>query len=108
MDSMPRGDVVDVYFGDPEGHEDGWTHPALIVSDDNLEMVGRAVVCPITSARRSDPSQVEIEPGASGLSHASYIETELVLSLIPIAYMEYAAGLTSSSCTESRSACASS
>ena len=78
---MSRGEVVDVDLGEPEGHEAGWDHAALIVSDDRLENVGVVIVCPITSTRLGYPSHVEIEPGHSGLAHTSYVQTELVRSI---------------------------
>lgn len=78
---MQRAEIVDVEFGEQEGHEAGWRRPALVVSDDSLAEVGLLVVCPITRTRLGYPSHVEIESGSSGLPHTSYIQTELVRSV---------------------------
>ena len=67
-----------VDFGTPIGHEQGYRRPAVVVSDDhlNLSRAGLVIVVPITTTRRALPSHIELEPGVSGLSATSYAKGE--------------------------------
>lgn len=83
MTAAQRGEIWLVDFGDPVGHEQGYRRPALIVSADGLNR-SRAelvIVVPVTTTRRGLPSHIEIESGASGLTHTSYAKTEDVKSV---------------------------
>jgi mRNA interferase MazF len=55
----------------------------VVVSTDALNEgpSGVVLVLSLTSTRRQLPSHVEIEPGASGLDHASYAKCEDVKSI---------------------------
>ena len=83
MTTARRGEIWLTDFGEPVGHGQGYRRPAVIVSDDRLNRsrAGLAVVVPVTTSRRGLPSHVEIDPGASGLSHTSYAKTEDVKSV---------------------------
>jgi mRNA interferase MazF len=72
-----------VDFGEPVGHEQAGTRPAVVVSTDALNEgpSGVVVVVPLTSTHRGLPSHVEIEPGPSGLDHLSYAKCEDVKSI---------------------------
>ena len=78
---IERGEIYEVDLGVPEGHEAGWPHPGLIVSDPRMHEFGLVIVCPVTSTRHGWPSHIEVEPAASGLAHTSYIQTEQVRCL---------------------------
>ena len=78
-----RGEVWLVDFGEPVGREQAGVRPAVVVSTDALNdgPAGVIFVVPVTSARRDLPSHIEIEPGESGLDHASYAKCEDVKSV---------------------------
>lgn len=78
-----RGEIWLVDFGEPIGREQGGTRPALVVSTDGLNdgPAGIVIAVPITTARRGLPSHVELEPGASGLGHASFAKCEDITSI---------------------------
>ena len=72
-----------VDFGTPIGHEQGYRRPAVVVSDDHLNR-SRAeltIVVPVTTTRRGLPSNVELEPGSSGLAEVSYAKGEDIKSV---------------------------
>jgi mRNA interferase MazF len=72
-----------VDFGDPVGHEQAGTRPAVIVSADPLNdsRAGVVIVVPTTTAARGLPSHVEIDPRDSGLDETSYAKCEDVKSV---------------------------
>ncbi len=78
-----RGEIWLVDFGEPVGREQAGIRPALVVSDDALNEgpAGVVLVAPLTSVNRELPSQVEVEPGESGLNHPSYAMCEDVKSI---------------------------
>jgi mRNA interferase MazF len=64
-----RGDVIRLDFDPQAGHEQAGRRPALVISPtDYNRMVGLAVVCPITNAKKGYPWEVEItdNPFVSG------------------------------------------
>jgi mRNA interferase MazF len=67
-----------VDFGEPVGHEQAGTRPAVVVSADPLNEgpAGVLMVVPVTSARRGLPSHVEIDSPDSGLDEVSYAKCE--------------------------------
>lgn len=79
-----RGEVYDVDLGQPVGHEPAFRRPAVVVSVDimNNNPGQLVMVVPITSASYGLRSHVEVEPGASGLSHTSYARCDQ-LRVIP-------------------------
>lgn len=81
--AVRRGDVWLVDFGEPLGHEQGWRHPALVVSADGLHdsPAALAIVVPMTRTRWGLPSHVEVEVGSSGLDEVSYAKAEDVKSV---------------------------
>jgi mRNA interferase MazF len=81
--SPARGDIWLVDFGAPVGHEQGHRRPALVISADrfNRSRAGLVIVLPITSTRRDLPSHIELDPGATGLTHPSYAKTEDIKSV---------------------------
>jgi len=69
-----RGEVYDVDLGQPVRHEPPLVRPAGVVSVDLVnngpgELV---VVVPVSSVAYGLRSYVELDPGSSGLDHASY------------------------------------
>lgn len=64
---MNAGDIVEVDFGLPVGSEAGFRRPGIVVTADGfLELRPTTVfVVPLTSTRRSFPSQIEIKADAS-------------------------------------------
>lgn len=78
MTAAKRGEIWLVDFDEPVGREQGYRHPALIISDDRLNRsrAELAIVVPVTTTRRGLPSHIEIEPGDSGLEHTSHAKGE--------------------------------
>lgn len=72
---MRRGDVYVCDFGDPVGHEQGFTRPAVIVSHDEMTTHGLPVVLPVTRSKLGYPTHVEIE---SVLPVTCYVQCEQV------------------------------
>ena len=69
-----RGEIYDIDLGHPVGHEPAFIRLAVVVSTDLLnnspgELV---VVVPVGSTSYGLRSHIELEPGRSGLDHASY------------------------------------
>src|SRR5205807_2115629 len=63
--------------------QQGHRRPGLVVSSDrlNASRAGIVVVVPLTRTRRDLPSHVEIAPGESGLTQASYAKSEDIKSI---------------------------
>ena len=78
-----RGEVWLIDFGEPVGSEQAGRRPGVVVSADRLNEspAGVVIVVPCTTARRSIPSHIEIEPGQSGLGETSYAKCEDVKSI---------------------------
>jgi mRNA interferase MazF len=72
---VKRGELHLCDFGDPIGHEPGFRRPAVVVSHDELNRHGIAVVLPVTRTRRGYPTHVELE---AVLPVTSYVQCELV------------------------------
>jgi mRNA interferase MazF len=58
-----QGDIIRLDFDPQSGHEQAGQRPALVVSNDtyNNFMVGKAIVCPITSTNKGFPFQVRLD-----------------------------------------------
>lgn len=73
---MNFGDVVTVDFGTPIGSEAGFTRPAIVATADGFLRFrpSTVFVVPLTTAQRTFPSHVAIEPddrnGLTTPSHA--------------------------------------
>lgn len=78
MTDARRGDIWLIDLGEPLGHDQGWTRPALIVSSDGWNAHAKTVtVLPLTRTRHGLPTRVEIEPTSSnGLDEVSYARCE--------------------------------
>ena len=78
-----RGQLWLLDLGEPVGHEQGWTRPALIVSSDRWNRHASTVtVLPLTRTRHDLPTRVEIEPDAlNGLDATSYARCEDIRSI---------------------------
>ncbi len=78
-----RGEVWIVDFDVPVGHEQGYRHPAVLVSSDDVNRgpAGVVIVVPTTSKRRGLPSHVELETRETGLDVTSYAKAEDVKSV---------------------------
>ena len=78
-----RGEVWLVDFGEPVGHEQSGSRPAVVVSSDLLHdsRAGVVIVVPLTTTCRGLPSHVEIDRGESGLDDVSYAKCEDVKSI---------------------------
>lgn len=83
MTEARRGDLWLLDLGEPIGHEQGWTRPALIISSDHWNRHASTVtVLPLTRSKHDLPTRVEIEPAASnGLDATSYARCEDVRSI---------------------------
>ena len=78
-----RGEVWLIDCGDPIGHEQSGSRPAIVVSSDllNDSRAGVVIVVPLTTTCRDLPSHVEIDRGESGLDDVSYAKCEDVKSI---------------------------
>jgi mRNA interferase MazF len=78
-----RGEVWLVDFGEPVGHEQSGSRPAVVVSADplNESRAGIVIVVPTTTTPRGLPSHVEIDPISSGLDEVSYAKCEDIKSI---------------------------
>ncbi|OLC39916.1 MAG: type II toxin-antitoxin system PemK/MazF family toxin [Chloroflexi bacterium] len=85
MRSRPqRGDIWDIDFGRPSGHEQGaGMRPGLVISTDdfNNSGAGLVIVAPLTTAQRGYPSRVKVRAGDSGLRETSWAAVEHLRSL---------------------------
>jgi mRNA interferase MazF len=78
-----RGDVWDVDLGNPIGHEQGGSRPALIFSVDqfNHGPAELVVVLPITKRDKRIRSHVLVKRGTAGLTVDSWIKCEDIRSV---------------------------
>ena len=69
--------------GEPIGREEAGLRPAVVVSADRLNEspAGVVIVVPCTTTYRGLPSNVELDPGTSGLDVVSYAKCEEVKSV---------------------------
>lgn len=82
--SYPRwGEVWDVDFGVPKGHEQGAQRPAVVISSDwfNKTKAELHVVVPLSSKIRSIGTHWKIDPPEGGLDIASDAMCEHVRSV---------------------------
>lgn len=73
-----RGDIVWLQFDPQAGHEQAGRRPALVVSPRAYnEKVGLALLCPVTSKKKSYPFEVELpeESKVSGAVLADQIKS---------------------------------
>jgi mRNA interferase MazF len=59
-----RGHLVWIDFDPPIGHEQAGHRPALVLSNAGYNSAtGLAIVCPVTSQKKSYPFEVQLPPG---------------------------------------------
>jgi mRNA interferase MazF len=75
---MRAGEIYLCDFGTPVGHEPGYPRPALIVSDNRINVLGLPFVIPITSTPRRYPTRIEID---GVLPKVSCLECEQLRSI---------------------------
>jgi mRNA interferase MazF len=82
-DQPSRGDARDVDLGNPMGHEQGGSGPALIVSVDqfNHGPAELVVLLPITKRDKRIRSHVPVKGGTAGLTVDSWIKCEDIRSV---------------------------
>lgn len=72
-----QGEIYWVDFGEPQGSEPGYLHPAVVVQNDvfNRSNIRTVVVCPLTSnLRRAEaPGNVLLSPGEADLAEQSVV-----------------------------------
>jgi mRNA interferase MazF len=79
-----RGDVWYADLGQPVGHEQGGTRPAVIISHDGLNRgKGQLVIAlPLTTKeKRGLPYHVRIDPPEAGLKKPGFIKCEDIRSI---------------------------
>ena len=79
-----RGEIWLIDFGEPVGHEQSGTRPALVASANPLNdgPAGVVIVVPLTTTHRDLPSHIEIDDDeASGLDEVSYAKCEDIKSV---------------------------
>lgn len=81
--SARRGEVWLVDFDAPMAHEQGYPHPAVVASSDDLNNgpAEVAIVVPTTSKHRGLSTHIELETGGTGLDVTSYAKAEDVKSV---------------------------
>jgi len=79
-----RGDIWFADLGQPVGHEQGGTRPALIISHDGLNQ-GRGqliIALPMTTKERKGlPYHVRVDPPEAGLTKPGFIKCEDIRSI---------------------------
>ena len=104
MNSRPqRGDVWNIDFGRPTGHEQGaGSRPGLVISTDdfNNSGAGIVVVAPLTTSQRGYPSRIKIRSEESGLRETSWAAVEHLRSLSVLRLREYRGSVDRSVLTE--------
>jgi mRNA interferase MazF len=81
---MPRwGEVWDVDFGVPKGHQQGAHRPAVVVSSDwfNKTRAELHIVVPFSSTIRSVGTHLKVEPPEGGLDAVSDAMSEHIRSV---------------------------
>lgn len=78
-----RGDIWLLDFGEPIGHEQGWTRPAVVLSSDHWNRHASTVtVLPLTRSKHELPTRIEIEADRdNGLDATSYARCEDIRSV---------------------------
>lgn len=87
-----RGDIWNIDFGQPTGHEQGaGTRPGLVLSTDPFNDSGATlvIVAPLTTSQRGYPSRIKIRPGESGLREVSWAAVEHLRSLSMLRLRDY-------------------
>jgi mRNA interferase MazF len=93
VNSRPqRGDIWNIDFGRPTGHEQGaGSRPGLVVSTDefNNSGAGLVMVAPLTTSQRGYPSRIKVLSGESGPRETSWAAVEHLRSLSVLRVLEY-------------------
>lgn len=93
MNSRPqRGDIWNIDFGRPTGHEQGaGSRPGLVISTDdfNDSGAGLVIVAPLTTSKRGYPSRIKVAARQSGLRETSWAAVEHLRSLSVLRLREY-------------------
>jgi mRNA interferase MazF len=78
-----RGEVYDIDLGQPIGHEPGYQRQAVVVSVDiiNNGPGGLVTVIPVTSRAYGLRSQIELDPGMTGLDRSSHARCDQIRSI---------------------------
>lgn len=83
MSEARRGELWLTDLGEPVGHEQGMTRPALVLSSDRWNRHARMlVVVPLTTRSYDLPTRIEVEPSReNGLDSTSYARCEDIRSI---------------------------
>ncbi len=83
VSEVRRGELWIADFGEPLGHEQGWTRPFLVVSSDEWNRHASVLTgLPLTRTRRGLPTRIEIEPDDENrLDVVSYARCEDIRSI---------------------------
>jgi mRNA interferase MazF len=87
-----RGDIWQIAFGRPVGHEQAaGRRPGLVLTTDDFHDTGAgiAVIAPLTRSRRDYPWRIAIAPGTSGLHEPSWAAVEHLRSVSTLRLDEY-------------------
>ncbi|MEK7396415.1 MAG: type II toxin-antitoxin system PemK/MazF family toxin [Candidatus Poribacteria bacterium] len=78
-----RGEIWLINLDPTKGHEQSGIRPSLIISTDhfNLGPAELIVVAPVTTAQKSIPLHVEINPPEGGLKKRSFIKCDSIRSV---------------------------
>ena len=80
------GDIVSLDLGQPEGHEAGYLHPAVVITAQRILDAEPTViqVVPLTSTLRGFHSEVVVEPDlANGLDQSSAAQCQHLRAVSP-------------------------
>jgi len=93
VNSRPqRGDIWNIDFGRPTGHEQGaGSRPGLVISTDdfNNSGAGLVIVAPLTTSQRGYPSRIKVAARQSGLRETSWAAVEHLRSLSVLRLRDY-------------------
>lgn len=81
---LSSGDVVALDLGTPEGHEEGFLHPAVLITAQRIVDAEPSVVhvVPLTSTERRFHSEIGVDPDAhNGLDARSVAQCQHVRAI---------------------------
>ncbi|MEV0593559.1 type II toxin-antitoxin system PemK/MazF family toxin [Nonomuraea cavernae] len=82
---IAQGEIWFADFGEPTGRERGFSRPALILSNDNLNhsRLGLVLAVPLTTRERGYLTHVRITSDGTGLAKTSWAMVEQLRAVSP-------------------------
>jgi mRNA interferase MazF len=93
-----QGDIYWTPLGEPNGSEQGFTHPQVVIQNDviNRSRINTVVVCALTSnlKRANAPGNILLEVGEANLPKQSVVVVSQVSTVVKSQLGEYIGSLT--------------